>query len=463
MRKILPLIGGILLAVVVMLIPIDGLSFRARAALAILTLAIVWWIFKVLPDFVTAMLMGVLFVFVADVPMTTVFSAFSGSTWWLLLTAFGLSLGISKCGVLKRISLYLLNLFPKSFFGQLAGLTAVGFVSAPFIPSMSAKAAVLAPLSFGISDSIGYERQGKQAAGLFVAMLTGLRTPGPLFVSASVIGYALKGQYPAEINQQFTMGKWFMSALPWFIMVTIVNLIVIYLLYKPAHDAPKPKDVFVSDTNTLLPMSRNEKIMTVIIVVTLVLWITENLHGIPAPLVAMVALCLTIATGILNAKEFCAEMNWDSLIFIGFALGIASVFNELDINSWIVELFMPVFSFFSSNPIIFLVCIAFVTILLRFVIVSEMAYINIILVFLIPMAESMGINPWVVGLTVYAVISPWFFLYQNPVYMAAYHATKGEMIKHRDIVWVCLFYLIICTVAIIASVPYWINIGIFYI
>ena len=463
MKKSLPLIGGIALGLVVMFLPMNGLTHQAQAALAILTWAIVWWIFKVLPDFVTAMLMGVLFVSLSDAPMATVCSAFSGSTWWLLMTAFGLSLGISKCGVLKRMSLHLLQLFPKSFFGQITGLTAVGFVSAPFIPSLSAKSAMLAPLSLGISDSIGYERKGKQATGLFIAMLTGLRTPALLFISASPIGYALISHYPDQISQQFTMGKWFLSALPWFIISTAATLSVIYLLYKPSNGTQSQSGNSADAMASLPLMSKNEKFMTMIICSALFLWVTESIHGISAHLVAISALCLTIATGTLSVKEFCSEMNWDSIIFIGFALGIASVFSELQINTWIVKIFLPVFSFFSANPVVFLICIAVLTVLLRFVIVSEMAFINIIMAFLIPLAETMGINPWVVGLTVYSVISPWFFLYQNPVYMAAYHSVKGEMINHGDIVPFCLIYLIICIAAIVISVPYWIYTGVFYL
>lgn len=463
MKTKVPALGGIALAAAIMLFPITGLDFSGKAALATLSLAIIWWIFHVFPDYITALIMAILFTLVSKVPLETVCSAFAGSTWWLLFSAFGLSIGVTKCGILKRISHKMLELFPKTFMGQVIGLTTVGFVSAPFIPSMSAKASILAPLSLSISDSMGYNRRGKQASGLFLAMLTGLRTPGPLFVSASVIGYALRAQYSAEINRQFSMGNWFIAALPWFLITTALTFLPIYFLFSPKKQhSTESAQTPSHETTAFPPLDRNEKVMSVIISATLLLWVTENAHGIPAHVVALMALVSMLITNVVSPEEFCKKMNWESMIFIGFVLGIAAVFHELNINSWIVEQFMPVFSLFSGNDTVFLICVAMITILLRFLIVSEIAFINITFVFLLPLAMNLGINPWIIGMTVYAVISPWFFLYQNPVYMTAYHATNKDMLDQKYAVVFCFIYQILCMLAIVLSVPYWKMLGIFY-
>lgn len=463
MKKILPLFGGIGIACVVLLLPISGLSFQGKAALAILFLSVVWWIFKVLPDYMTAMLMGILFMLLSDVPMTTACSAFSGSTWWLLFSAFGLSLGVSKCGILKRISHKMLELFPNTFLGQVIGLLTVGFVSAPFIPSMSAKAAILAPLSLGISDSMGFTRKSKPASGLFLAMLTGLRSPGPLFISASVIGYALQAQYSAEINEHFTTVTWFLAVLPWFLTTTAATLLFIWMMYRPSNRELTTAQQTNAHPQEFPPMSRDEKIMAVLLTATLLLWVTEPLHGQPAHNIALASLFLMLVSKVISPAEFRANMYWENMIFIGFIMGIAPTFTAVGIDTWIVSVFMPVFSYFSSNTLLFILCVAVITILLRFIIVSEIAYINIVFVFLTPLAERFGINPWVVGITIYAVVSPWFFLYQNPVYMTACQGTNAGMIEHKTAASFCIIYLLICIASLVLSVPYWKGIGALYL
>ena len=75
----------------------------------------------------------------------------------------------------------------------------------------------------------------------------------------------------------------------------------------------------------------------------------------------------------------------------------------------------PAFQALAGNPYLFVVGAAAITLVLRFVIVSEMAYLNIVMVFLVPLCVGAGINPWVVGFAMYAVITPWFALYQSAV------------------------------------------------
>lgn len=459
MKKTLLALSGILLSGSVVLLPFEGLSMDGRIALGILTGAIVWWVTQVLPDFVTAMIMSVLFIQLAHIPTSVAFSAFSGSAWWIVTAAFGLGLGVSKCGLLKRVSRQCIRLFPATFSGQTAGLLTVGFLTAPFIPSMSAKAAILAPLSLEISDSMGFTRKDRPSSGLFLATLVGLRNPGPLFISASVIGYALVGQYPEETVRAFPMGQWFFAALVWFLTVTVLCQLALYLLYRPKQ-APQAAEQTAYQADDLGPITPAEVKMAVISGGTMLLWATESLHAIPAHLVAIVALCLTLALNIIDPKTLCRELNWGSILFIGIALSIGTVFSHLEINDWLIQVLAPLLRSFSAHRWSFLLCVACITILTRFLIVSEVSYVNIMMVVLVPLSIAIGLQPWVTGFTVYTVISPWFFLYQNPVYMAAYYAGGEAMIEQKEAARFCFYYLVICLIGLGISLPFWTYMGI---
>lgn len=441
----------------------DALGFSAACALGALAWAIVWWILKILPDFVTALIMGILFVTIANVPISTMFSAFSNSTWWLLLSAFGLSVGVTKSGLMHRISLYVLKLFPASYRWQVLGLLTVGTVTAPFIPSLSAKAAMLAPLSQGISRSMGYADRSRQSAGLFLAMLTGLRNPAPLFISASVLGYTLLASYPESVQAQFTMGRWFASAIVWFAVVSVLNYAVLCVVFKPGKGVCSGVLDLDDKLRALGHITKNEKIMLLIVILTMLLWVAEPVHGIPNSIVAIGALCATIISGVVKPRQLRQEMNWESLIFIGVALGLAPSFAYLGINDWIVAVCGPLIRAMSSNLYILLPGVAVITVLARFVIVSELAFVNIFMAFIVPLAVGSGINPWVVGFTVYCFVNPWFFHYQNPVYMAAYYSTDGGMIGEKSAAKYCAVYLALCMIALIMSIPVWGLMGIAYL
>lgn len=496
------------------------LSLQAIGALGVLSCCIVWWIAGLFPEFVTALIMAAAFVVGCQVPTTTVFSAFASSTWWLLVAAFALGLGMQKSGLMARMAAAVLRIFPNTFSMQAAGLIATGTLVGPFIPSLSAKATMLAPLSMGISDSLGYERKGRQATGLFLAMFTGIRTVGPAVISSSIIGYGLLATLPADVAAQFPMAIWFLCMLPWFAFVMVANYVAIVLMFGPGRSKARSKPASASpadgasaasatdetgatnsglfaanranDTSTnaaganastpdeadattkdaasakksasrkifpRTPMASVEKRMGAIMGACVLLWVTEPLHAVPSHIVAIAAMIAMLAFGVVDAKQLRQGIAWDSLIFIGCVLGLADVFAALGIDRWIIGSCTPAFAALAQNPYLFVVGICLATIAMRFVIVSEMAYINIFMAFMVPVALTLGINPWVIGVCVYAVVNPWFVLYQNPIYLSAYYATEGKMAKQSSSAAYCAVYLAICIAGLLVSIPLWQSLG----
>lgn len=494
MRKIIFALIGILVGVGVAVIGscagwFFGLEPQAVYAIGVLCVCIIWWVASVLPEFVTGLVMAVAFIVLCGVPTEVSFSAFASSTWWLLVAAFGLGFAMQSSGLLSRISNAILRAFPKTFKMQSAGLIAAGTLVGPFIPSLSAKATMLAPLSLSISDALGYKRGGRGASGLFLAMFTGIRNIGPAIISASIIGYGLLATLPQDVVASFDMVHWFLGMLPWFVFVTVLNYLAIILIFTPdrkrtAQQASQTTAQVVSQANsqTVLqaasqvtpqqppqqpsqriphpkspasPLSTHEKEMAVIMSCCVVLWILEPLHGIGAHIVAITALVTTLACGVVTPKSFRQNVSWESLIFIGCVLGLASVFAYLEIDEWVIELCGPLFASLAENPYLFVAGIGVITVLLRFVIVSEMAYINIFMAFMVPLALSFGISPWVVGVCTYAMVNPWFVLYQNPIYLTAYYATEGKMVRQSVMAKYCVLYMVICLTGLLVSVPYW--------
>jgi DASS family divalent anion:Na+ symporter len=447
---------GIIIGILVALwTPPQGLSSEGMRGLGILLWAIFWWVFNVLPEYLTAMLMSALFIILGHVPTETVFASFASSTWWLLVAALGLGAGISKSGLLERMALVTLRFFPKSFKGQILGLLGVGTITAPFVPSLTAKAAMLAPVSMAMSDALGYERKGREASGLFAAMFTGIRNAAPVFISASVIGYMLRGLYPESVQTQFNMVYWFLCALPWGIVMSILNYFTIMTMYKPKEELQANMDFINKRLDALGPMGTKGQIMLVITILTVLLWATEPLHKLPPHVVGLIAICIALASGVFDRMDFRASITWDSLIFIGVVMNLSTIFKALNINNWILSIFSPAIKYLIVNPYLFVIGLALITVVVRFIIVSELAYISIFMAFLIPVAIKANINPWVVGMVIYCMVNPWLVLYQNPVYLTAYYSTQGNMVEHSEMARFCVIYLINSLIALLISVPFW--------
>ena len=504
--------GALVAALLIATCPIPGLSYQATAVLGILIMAIVWWITGVLPEFVTAVVMAVLFVVVAGISVGATFSTFASSTWWLLLSAFTLGVGMKTSGLMRRIALAIVRKFPRTFRCQVIAQLVTGTVLGPLIPSLAVKGAMLAPLAMSIGDELGYERQGKRATGLFAAMLVGIRTVAPTIVSASVTGYALMATLPADVQEQFNMASWFVAALPWLVVVLALNYFLIMGMYgrgeasacdavedSPSETVGAPGNAQSLDQSSLRcgtrfvgaaecadsrrdeaessavessrggtnegdnqsipdglgPLSAVEKRMLAIILVTVVLWATEPFHHISAMAVGLAALVFMFVLKVIDVPAFKSGVNWTSLLFIGIALGLGSVFAEAGLNDWVMQTCGPAFQALAGNPYLLVLGIGVITVVLRFLIVSEVAYLNLLMAFLVPMAASVGVNPWVLGFSAYALVIAWFAKYQSPIYLAAFYAVDGKMAKHSELAKYCGVYLATCLAGLVVCVPYW--------
>ena len=197
------------------------------------------------------------------------------------------------------------------------------------------------------------------------------------------------------------------------------------------------------------------------VLATVALWVLEPLHGIPSVAVGVAGVAAFLGLRVCTLKEFRSSLNWENLVFIGTAMGLATVFSYTGIDTWVVGLVGPALEHLAFSPFLFVAGIALVTVALRFVIASEMAFINIFMAFMAPMAISLGINPWVVGIAVYAMVNPWFMMYQNPIYMAAFYSVDGRMVNHAPMAAYCAVYLAICLAGLLVSVPYWMATGVY--
>lgn len=457
-KRLIGAIAGIIIAVIIANLAIpQSLTVKAMWGMAIFVCAIVWWMAEVFPDYVTALLMLLAWAGFKVVPFGTAFAGFSNATVWLLIGAFGMAVGVSKSGLLSRISLYLMGLFPLTFKGQTLALMATGTLIMPLMPSGSAKIAVVAPFSTAVSDNMGYAHKSRGAGGIFASMYLSLGCIHPLFLSGSFLCYAVVGLLPKDIQPQITWTTWFINALPWGLTVLVLGYLSILLMYKPEEEKTLSPEMIKQQRAALGPVTTREKFVAVVLAATLLLWMTERIHGINSAIVSVGAMCLMAGFDIIDRQSFKGGVAWDAIVFIGCIFGISGVFEVLKINSWVGKVMAPyVAPLLEGNIFVFLAALCIVIYLVRFVIASQLAVFTIFTIFLTPFAIKAGINPWVMGFASFVAINVWIFMYQNAQYLVAFFGSAGgEMVSHNQNVKLCVAYMIISIIGLWVSVPVW--------
>ena len=460
-KKVIGEIIAVAVGLIVALIPPpEGLTSHSMWTVGILIWAVLNWVFQSMPDYVVAILMCTLWAAFKTVPFTTAFGSFAGTTWWILIGALGIGIAVNKSGLLKRISLLALKLFPPTFNGQVLALLGAGTLAAPCIPSTTAKCAITAPLAMGIADSLGLEKRSKGRTGLFCAMYTGFSLNATIFISASFLGYLILGMLPKDTQAHFTWMNWFIAMIPWGIVLLVGSYLFITRAYKPETTASIPADYIKKQISELGPMTRDEKITLAVLLTGLVFWVGESTIGVPAVITAVVGMCVLMGLNVFGTAEFHGKMVWSLLFFIGSVLNLASVLPAVGINAWLGKALAPFVTQFVGNPYLLIIAVALMIYVFRALIASLSGTMALFTVMLVPFAVAAGINPWVVGITSYVSVMVWYLQYQNANFLSAFVAAGGEsMIPFKSTVKMSYAYMVISLVGLLISVPYWRMLG----
>ncbi|MDK2954826.1 MAG: divalent anion:Na+ symporter, family [Desulfovibrionales bacterium] len=452
--SILAIVAGVWIAY---LPPPDGLAPTAMRAFGVITWAVGWWISQIVPEYVTAMMMCTLLVGVKAVDFNTAFANFSSSGWWIMVGAFGLGAVAARTGLLRRISLWVLRLFPPTFTGQVLGLISSGTIIGLLVPSMNAKAAMSSPIALAISDSLGVRRKSDAAAGLFGACYTGFVLMGHIFLSGSFSHYALIATLPKQY-QHVTWMDWFVWSLPWGVFTAVTMTAAILILYRPKEAISLPEGYGRRQLEQLGPITREEKAVLIVLVGALGMWMTESLHHIPSGVVAISAMCVLLGMGVMTRDDFKSGIEWPAIMLIGCMLN-SRIINSLGLDAYLVANLKPFLSTLLSSPALFIVAVAVSLYVVKFAITNQTATAVIYCLILAPALPSFGMHPWIIAFVSFCAGGIWIMAYTNTIYLCAQFGTHRLMVTDRSMLKLNTVYMFIIIAGCLICIPYWKYLG----
>jgi Di- and tricarboxylate transporters len=449
------LIAGVLIAGIT---PPAGLGPASMRFLGIFVCVVIFLLTETMPACALALLLCSSFVICKVVPFSVAFGQFASDTMMLLIGAFGIGAGISKSGLLNRLVLKIMNLFPGTFRGQVLAFFTTGTLIGPLIPSAFAKLAIAAPFGKAVAEKLGFDRESKGAAGIFSAIWIAFGIAAPVFLSASVWCYLILGLVPSPEREQFNWVHWLAAAWPWGAVMLAGSYFAIMFLYKPEQEHKLPADYCKRKLKELGPMTRTEKLTALIMAIAVVLWMTERVHGITASLIALCALGFMLSFKVLDVQDIRILIPWDMLIFIGGILNLAALFTPLKVDTWIGNIAGPYIAPLTDNIFMFVIGISILIYLVRMVVLSQMATLTVFSLVLVPIAIEAGFNPWIVPFIVLVSSCTWNLYFQNTVFLVTFSAS-GEMTTHKQMVKMSIAYMIISTLGLLACIPVWRMLG----
>ena len=438
--------------------PDIGLEPIATKQLAFLALTLIFWMFRVFPEYGVALLFAIGMIISGLARPEAVLSGFSNSSWFMTLGVLGLGAAITSSGLFYRLSLQLVRVFPLVYRWQIVAMGLMGIVVMALIPQQSARTAIISQMLMNLSESLGYKNPSKASTGLFVASFLGLGQLGFLFLTGSTTSLIAWGLLPEEVRAQFSWGYWFYAAsVPTFTVILIV-LSATLILYKPESQARVSYKMVQTQLQILGPLSRQEWITLGVLCLTLGGWLSKSYHNIDGAWIALIALCVLINTGVLGWGMMKKGIDWEMLLYMGATLSIPALLTQAKIDQWLVGMFAPVILPFTNSPALCFTVIILIAIAVKLAFTSFLTVVTLT-VALLPLAPELGISPWVLAMIVLMGSEVWFLRFQVDWHTMAIATTGGKGFSYPMMYRINPVYAVAYVLAAIVAIPWWRHLG----
>lgn len=452
---LLPLVGA------AMVLTAGGTNWSltpTRGFLAILVWGVGSWLFDILPDYVVALSIGLISTLTGIVSQDVSFSGFSSRTWFLLLAVLGISAGISRTGLLYRVALHMLRLFPPTYNGQSSALALGGLVLAPFLPGVTGRQVMASRLSLELSEAMRFKPNSREATGLAMACFLGFSCIYYISLTGGSVTLLVWSILPQAAKATLSWSSWFLAALPISLFVFAVSLGTILLLYRPRQKVHIAPELVESQLRVLGPMGRAEWTTVWIVLAIVGAFITQPLHGVDPTWVALPGFLLLAATGIMDKDLLKKGIDWSFLLLTGGLLGIATITEKSGFVTAVSGAVAPLVEPLAGHPWLFFTGVGLLTALIHLAVPFQPTILLTSLA-LAPVADRMGYSPFVVGLVVLVMASHFVVPHGNPMYLAALGGTEGRCFNNRQVRALSLIHAAITLVGIWVCIPYWSWLG----
>ncbi|MHB1017997.1 MAG: SLC13 family permease [Coriobacteriia bacterium] len=415
---------GILVGLGVYMIPIPvaDLSQGGHVMLALTLMTVVWWAMQITQPAYTSGVFLALMVILGVVPEVAatetakaipaaaataalVFKSWTGTTMWLIVGAYLIATAVKTSGLGERIAYNYMLKFVKDYKSIVIGIFVLTFVLSLLIPHPWPRAFLIMSVMAVIIKASDIPRDDAVKIGFTVfaasvpvslIFLTGDAVINPLAVQA------------AGADMGFM--EWFMAMGIPALVASIITMLLILVLFRPTKEVSVNKDEIKAKLAEMGKMTGLEKRTAIWVIIAIVLWMTDTLHGVNigwVTLIIAVLMAMPIIGNILTPKDW-AAVPVQTLVFLTAAIAIGVVGGATGMNSWIASTLLP--STAPTNLFLLAGLITVIGIALHMVLGSVIAVMGVAVPAIIAFTSASGINPIAPTLIVYMAIAAHYVL-----------------------------------------------------
>lgn len=308
------------------LMPPTALPPAAAHVAALAVVAIAFWATGRLPEHVVALafLLGAVLLKVAPAPV--VFSGFSSTAWWLIFGGLIIGVAVRRTGLGDRVALGLSALFGTRYAGLVIGITVIGLVLGFILPSSIGRAVLLLPIAAALAERHGFVDGRAGRTGIVLSAAFAVHLPTFTILPANVPNMVLAGAAEQLYGYTPLYGQYLLLHFPVLGFLKAAATVVLVLWLFPDRSPGAGQGRADGPAITRQP-SRDEWRLTLLLAVSLALWVTDFLHHVSPAWVSLAAgiICLLPVTGLVPPKAFAQDVPYGTLFYIAGIMALGAV------------------------------------------------------------------------------------------------------------------------------------------
>ncbi|EKF9436133.1 DASS family sodium-coupled anion symporter [Vibrio cholerae] len=408
LRKITLKSIGIPLAVLVMvlifLMPTpDGLTLQGQQSIAIFCAALIMWVCGSIPIYLTSMIAIVLLALTGTVTKEKIaFATLGYDVIWLMVSAFVLTAAMIKSNLARRFALWMITEFGQTPKRALFVLILINFCLVFFVPSTTARAALMVPICLILLD-VYKAIPGKSNFGKLM-MLQGVQADA-LATSGVMTGTAANIIAVGFINSQAggSIGymDWLAASFPLALLGMVITFFVGIKLFtfKGEVDFEGSLERLKEERGNLGSLTLNEKKAMFIFCNAVFLWATESYHeamfgfSISVYMTAVISaiLCLLPKIGLLTWNE--SNIKWDLMIFAAGAYAVGNALESSKGAEFLISKLVYGLGLENMSHTAVYIIVVFICMYSHLIFTSKTVKTTILIPSIIALAKTLGMDP----------------------------------------------------------------------
>ena len=378
--------------------------------LFLLFLSIGLWVTEAVPPFAVGLLIFGFLVFAlggyyaeidpenASKYVAKYVQTWSNSVIWLMLGGFVIAEAMQKVGLDKTLFKMTISKFGSKPRNVLLGIMLVTAVFSMIMSNTATTAMMIAAV-------IPFINTLEKNAPFAKALLIGIPAAASLGGMGTIIGSppnAIAVDAMSNHGVKFGFLEWMIIGFP--VAVALVLLFWLFLINK---FVPKVSTIdlgFLKDLEDESPSNSRifnikRKIVSGVLLLTLMLWLTGNIHGIPASAVSLLPIMLLTLLGIVSGNDV-RKLPWDTLMLVAGGLSLGLAIKE----TGLAEHYVKMLSNYDLNIYALMIVFSLLTVILSNFMSNTATTTILIPIAIILVSSNKVILPLVIGLSASAAL-----------------------------------------------------------